>query len=492
MSEKHINAKALSEKEKELCQMVDEHKEELIQLLKDLIKFPSITYSPEKHSELHDIFDFAKKFMDEAGYTSETYECPHKNDETKTWPNLVSYFEDKTEKDTTPFRSLQFLGHLDVVPYFEEKWDNDLDPLNAVIKDGRVYGRGTADMKGGIAAQMMACKLFKQANIPMTGKLQMWFVPDEEINGHYGAQFMAKKYKQVVDCDGTIISEPTGQPPIQSPAIILGEKGHQWLKIKVYGASGHGSMPKPKSNAINKAVHFVSKSNKMKLPKVKAPLSPWYLLKGLLKRFSLKNLISAVTDSDGDEPDPYDEDGVGLGAFFSSTISFTQMHAGTKVNVIPDYCEMECDIRILPGISSQDVFDSLANYATKLGYRMELPKGFKNPQKFNKKIQKRPVDLEVSIIGATEGTFVDPDQKFIQLLADAFEDVYEVRAVHFFAPGSTDAVHMRKEGIDNVVVFGPSGSHTHDANESVIIKHLVNTCKVYLVTAYRILSENIL
>ena len=51
---------------------------------------------------------------------------------------------------------------------------------------------------------------------------------------------------------------------------------------------------------------------------------------------------------------------------------------------------------------------------------------------------------------------MDPNQDFTLLLADAFEDVYNVKSVYFFAPGSTDAVHMREQGIDNVVIFGPN------------------------------------
>nr|MDO8086537.1 M20/M25/M40 family metallo-hydrolase [Candidatus Sigynarchaeum springense] len=100
-----------------------------------------------------------------------------------------------------------------------------------------------------------------------------------------------------------------------------------------------------------------------------------------------------------------------------------------------------------------------------------------------------PFDVELSVISSTPGTFEDPNRPFSQLLSEAFEDVYHVKAVHFFAPGSSDAVFFRGGGIKDVVLFGPTGGHMHDANEFVDIGDLVRTCKVYLLVAYRMLCK---
>jgi succinyl-diaminopimelate desuccinylase len=486
MSEKHVNATPLTDIERNLCEMVDKHQDDLIELLKNLISIDSQTIDHREYSDLSQVFEFAENWMKEAGYNTEIIECPHLGEESgsnKKWPNLLA----KLEGDK-PGKFYQFNGHLDVVPFSAEKWSEGLYPQKPVIKDGKLYGRGTADMKGGIAAQMMACKLLKDAGLPIKGKMQLWLVPDEEINGYYGAQYMSQHHKDLINADATVISEPTGQPPIQSPAIIVGEKGHKWLKFTVYGSAGHGSMPKPKSNAINKTVRFIQNVKKLKLPKVKAPLTVKYLVKGLLSRYTVKNLLASLKPDEDEEPDPYNEDGIGIGAFFNSTLSFTKINAGSKVNVIPDLCDFTTDIRVLPGISSQDVFDSIANYCTKLGYRVELPPKYKNIQR-SPKILKRPVDIKVDIISLTPGTFVDPDNEFTHMFADTFEDVYNVSAVYFFAPGSTDAVHMRAEGVENVIAFGPTGGNTHDSDEFVILEHLIKTCKVFLVSAYRMLCQ---
>ncbi|MHA1794056.1 MAG: M20 family metallopeptidase [Promethearchaeota archaeon] len=482
MSEKRIKARKLSLDEEKLVNLVDEHADELIDLVKTLISIDSRTYNPDRFSNLKAIFDYVENFMKKSGANIQYYNCPHSRGENK-WPNLIASFQ-----GSAPGKKLQFNGHLDVVPFEKEQWRDGLHPLEPVVKDGRIYGRGAVDMKGGIASQMLAAKILSEFGPEIKGTLQLWFVPDEEINGYYGSQFMSKMHKDIVDADGTIIAEPTGQPPIKSPAIIVGEKGHKWLRLRFHGSAGHGSMPKPRSNPIQKAVKFISNSRKIKFRKVHAPLSFIYMIKSLFSRFSLKNLIKAMKYSES-EPDPYDEDGINIGAFFGTTISFTKINAGTKVNVIPSSCDMEVDIRVLPGITTQDIFDNLVEYCTKLGFRAKIPEGYDNIQDKNRKIQQRPIDVEFSIISCTNGTFVDPDNDFTRMLAEAFEDIYHVKAIYFFAPGSTDAVHMREQGIKNVVVFGPTGANAHDANEHVEIEHLLKTCKVYLLAAYRMLCK---
>jgi len=188
-------------------------------------------------------------------------------------------------------------------------------------------------------------------------------------------------------------------------------------------------------------------------------------------------------------PDRYNEDGLGVGNFFKSTISFSQIHAGTKVNVIPDTCDLEIDIRVLPGISLQNILDTIAWYCTELGMHIELPEGNANMQKQTKKLQKRPVDVAVSVISSTIGTFEDIRRPFMQLLQQAFEDVYHVKAIHFFAPGGSDAVSFRMAGISDVVLLGPTGGHAHEENEFVWVDQLAKMCKVYLLAAFRMLCK---
>jgi acetylornithine deacetylase/succinyl-diaminopimelate desuccinylase-like protein len=481
--EKIIAARPLSEAEKAVVDLVDKHKDEIVDLLKKLIAIDSRVINLETFSDQAPIFSFIEDFMKNAGATCNYYRKPHPHapaGSEQSWPSLIAAIGEPGGK------TLQYCGHVDVVPFSLDGWASN--PLVPIEKNGKIYGRGSADMKGGVASQMMAFKIIATAGLPLKGRLQMLFLPDEEMNGDYGSQFMVREHKALVDAP-TIIGEPTGQPPIKSPAIIIGEKGHAWLTLKFIGASGHGSMPKPRSNAINKANRFISNKARMKLPKVKPPLSLANMLGGLLSRFSLKTLLSLLRAPSAEAPDPYNEDGVGIGNFFKTTISFNQIHAGSRVNVIPSTCSMEIDIRVLPGITIQQILDSIVDYCTKLGFRIKLPAGFTNKQEASRKFIDRPVDVELAIISSTPGTFEDPRKPFTLLLDQAFEAIYHVKAVHFFAPGSSDAVFFRSAGINDIILFGPSGGHSHDANEFVEVDELIKTCKVNLLAAYRMLCK---
>jgi succinyl-diaminopimelate desuccinylase len=491
VSEKIIPARPLSEVESSLVARVDEQAREIVELLKKLVAIDSRVINLETFSDQSPIFAFIEDFMKQAGATCERYYCPHPHappGSSQAWPSLLASVGERGGK------VLQFCGHADIVPFTADAWATD--PLVPVEKAGKIYGRGSSDMKGGVASQMMAFKILANAGIPLKGRLQMLFFPDEEMNGDYGSQFMVREHKALVSAP-TIIGEPTGQPPIKSPAIIIGEKGHAWLKLKFFGASGHGSMPKPRSNAINKANRFIASQSAMKLPKVKPPLSLRKMLGSLLGRFSFGSLLALIRAPPSETPDPYNKDGLGIGNFFKSTISFNQIHAGTKVNVIPSTCEMEIDIRMLPGITLQQVLDSIVNYCTELGFIIRLPSGYRNHQEVAWKerweafLLEHPVDVELAIISSTLGTFEDPSRPFTALLSEAFEDVYHVKAIQFFAPGSSDAVFFRSAGLNDIILFGPTGGHAHDANEFVEIDELIKTCKVYTLAAYRMLCKDI-
>lgn len=492
MSEREIILKQkLTPEEERLIALVDKNKGDIVKLVQDLVKIDSISYEPSIYSDLSAIFKYVENILKDNGFKTKMYFVPHidsegNKHEDQKWMNIIGIYD--TER---PGKVIQFNGHLDVVPYSIEKWKEDIHPLSGLVRDGKIYGRGALDMKSGVACALSALKILRNSDLSYNGKIQFWGVPDEEIDGHYGARYMSKEQKDVVNADVTIIGEATGQSPVKSPVIIVGEKGIQWFRFIFSGTSGHGSMPKNKSNSINKVNRFIANIKKLKLPKVKPPFSLFYMLKGLLSRFKLKELINAIKVVSVEEPDPFDEDGVSIKPFFNSTISFNQILAGEKVNVIPDTCTLCIDVRVLPGVTTQQIFDSFAKYATRIRYKIQFPDGFNNIQsslKHYKKIKDRPIDIKVEIISTHEGTFVDPNNEECRVLGDVFEAVYRRSRLYFFAPGGTDATHMRNNGLKNCIVFGPSGGNAHSHNEHVNIDDVINVTKVYLLYMYRMLK----
>ena len=101
--------------------------------------------------------------------------------------------------------------------YNPDNWNKETQPLSAVIKDGRLYGRGAADMKSGIAAQIMAMQILKESNAEFKGRLQLWCTPDEETHGKFGSDYMVKNHPEMVKTNATVISEARSQPPLKTP-----------------------------------------------------------------------------------------------------------------------------------------------------------------------------------------------------------------------------------------------------------------------------------
>ena len=365
----------LTEEEFELLSLVDDVEQEIIDLLQQLVQLDSMNLAEDIYVEKHEIFEFTKDYMEKAGCTTKLYKSPFMSGKkNEFYYNLIATYDNKKKG-----RILQFNGHLDIVPYNPDNWDEDTPPLGGIIKEGKLYGRGSIDMKAGVATQMMALKLLRESGKKIKGKLQMWFVPDEETHGLYGSRFMPEKHFDDVNADATIISEPRISKPLQSPAIGIGEKGPHWFKFTFHGVAGHGSWPKKKSNAINKAVKFIHNANKkLKIPKMKPPVTNAQSIKMLKNRVGKSGLREFRKYTP--EKLPLDRDKRTMSNRYNTTFSFNQIKAGVKTNVIPDTCELEVDFRTMPGLKSQELVDSIVKYCTKLGFKIELPKQFKNIQ----------------------------------------------------------------------------------------------------------------
>ena len=146
------------------------------------------------------------------------------------------------------------------------------------------------------------------------------------------------------------------------------------------------------------------------------------------------------------------------------------------------------DIRLMPDVDTNDIFKSLAEVATKSKYRIKFPDGYYQ-QPLDKKIKDRPVDIEVDIISTGLNCTLSPaDNPVVQILDQAFEEIYKLRTIHFFSPGSTDGSHLRKIGLDTYI-FGPgNGQTSHAEDEHIEIEDIIKATKVYLLTAYRYLK----
>ena len=188
-------------------------------------------------------------------------------------------------------------GHLDVVPIGAQEWT--YEPFEGRVADGKVWGRGAADMKGGLAAMLVAARTLASARPHLRGDLVLSATVDEE-SGMTGARSIVAS-DQLGPVQAIIISEPSYN------RIGLAERGVLWLELTTYGKTAHGSTPEMGDNAVMMMVALLAELERLDVPYPPHPI---------------------------------------LGHF---TRSVGTIAGGVKTNVIPDRCVATVDMRTVPG-----------------------------------------------------------------------------------------------------------------------------------------------
>lgn len=219
---------------------VDENRNQAIEFLQDLVRIPSVNpwfsdykdYTTEK-----EVQEYIAKYLENLGFCVQLWETSA--DCLKKYEGYPGYYKGRPMHDrpilyacrrgTGGGRSLLLTGHADVVKA-GEGWTRD--PFGAAIEDNKMYGRGTVDMKGGIAAMIMAAKAVIQSKIELRGDMQINTVPDEEAGGMGSLDYVHRG----IHSDGAIMTEPTN--------LEIGPmcRGILWGKIIIPGRAGHIEM----------------------------------------------------------------------------------------------------------------------------------------------------------------------------------------------------------------------------------------------------------
>jgi succinyl-diaminopimelate desuccinylase len=210
-------------------------------------------------------------------------------------------------KGTGSVPGVMVCSHLDTVPVGILPWQHN--PLGGEIDDGKIWGRGASDMKGGLAASLAAAQVLVQSGVSLRGALWMGLTAGEEVD-FLGALEIAK-HREVLPLQVLLIPEPS------SNELFLAQKGALWLEITMHGKTAHGSMPDLGINAVELMVQFINRFKSLDFPCRPHPL--------------LDNFTSAVTTIKG----------------------------GVKTNVVPDECSATLDIRTLPGQDHAEMLDGI-------------------------------------------------------------------------------------------------------------------------------------
>ena len=254
---------------------------EVVRLAQELVKIPS--ENPPGGEKR--VAEFLGNYMRDMGLEVQV------KDVEPGRPNVIGVLRGAAEGPV-----ILLNGHLDVVPA-GDGWT--VDPYGGTIADGRLYGRGSADMKGPIAAMVAAVKTIQRADVSLRGTVVIAGVVSEE-DSQAGTKQLAKDR---VKADFAIVGEPTGLKP------VIAHKGNIYFDITTRGIAAHGSIPDHGLNAIEK-MFSVGKG-----------------LEGLSQRLREKSHYL-----------------VG-----HPTLSIGTIKGGTITNAVPDQCVMSVDRRLIPG-----------------------------------------------------------------------------------------------------------------------------------------------
>ena len=283
--------------------------------------------------------------------------------------------------------------HLDIVPESEQS------KCSGYVKDGKVYGRGAADAKGAAAAMIALIINIAKNESSLTKKAIFEFVSDEEVSGENGTGAIVSKYP----ADWCIFGEP-----MDGNRICYGSKAIFSQKLTFHGISGHGSRPWEGKNAVLCAAKFITNLTSHKL-------------------FDYELLGKEAT-----------------------TVTPSIIQGGTKINQIPELCELKVDVRRPATVSEEEVLSAIADAM-------------------------KDIDCKITreITSRVPPVYTDPDSELVQRLVKETEKVVGEKPTLYIATGSSDAVFYAPTGAQ-VVEFGPRGKNWHGPEEYVEIQGLLD------------------
>jgi len=210
--------------------IVDEAAAEIVDFTSALIRVPTVNPPGEAYEDCARLIG---ERLAACGFDVEYHAAEGRPEHTTTHPrlNVVGLRRGRRLRP-----NVHLNGHFDVVPA-GAGWT--LDPFGGVVKDGRIYGRGSCDMKAGIAAAVYAAEAIRRAGIDLNGSIEISGTVDEESGGYAGVAWLAERRRLSADrTDYVIIPEP-----LNVDRICIGHRGVYWFEVTTHGRIGHGSMP---------------------------------------------------------------------------------------------------------------------------------------------------------------------------------------------------------------------------------------------------------
>jgi len=383
-------------------------REKVVMLTKKFVQFDTQN-PPGKEKELA---QYVEEYLRSLGLNTELLDfLPNR-------PNLFAEYKvnDKGKK-------FLFDGHLDTVPVGNSSlWT--VDPFSGTLKEGKIFGRGAADMKGSIAAFVHALETLIDSGVELNGSVHMLLTSDEEISALGTREFLKKGYS----ADASIVGEPS------CLEVNVAHKGVARWRLKILGKSTHASTPEEGVNAIYKMAKVLNELEK------------------LAKSYSMSSRQHPL-----------------LG---KPTLNVGTIVGGTKDNIVPDFCEITIDRRLLPGDRVEEV-----------------------EREFNQLLSRLASDdpslkFELKLYHSHNPAETPPNHPFVILANLCVEKVLgERRPVKGFQ-ATTEMSHLVEAGIPSIILGAGDIKVAHTVDEYVLVDELVNCAKIYALILLKYLGQS--
>ena len=409
--------------EEKVLKFIDERQDEIVEFLRKLISFPSVT------GDETEIQQFIASKLESMGLTVDTW-VPDKEELKKhpayvptegsyaNRPNVVGIY-----KGTGNGKSLLFNGHVDVIPPGPlDAWEHQ--PWAGDVEAERLYGRGASDMKSGLAAMTMALDILLSMGIKLKGDIFLEYVMDEEQTGNGTLACVTKGYQ----ADAGICCE-TSSMHVQ-PACI----GRIWFEILVRGKPAGIQRRWEGVNAIEKGyaiTQAVSNLESIRINELRHPLYPD-------NRSTLPCMVGVFQS----------------GSFYSA---------------FPDTCLLKGSIASLPGEETNEVKKSFVDHI--MTFSKTDPWLKNNPP-------------EVRFVGyCGDPAEIPPDHPIVKTMSQKFTTVTDREPQITGRQGAADTRYLIKYGNTPTVIFGPGlTEQMHATNEWVDIGNLITATKILALT----------
>jgi len=408
----------------ELARGVDRARDRLVDVTRRLVAVAS----PNPPSDTHDVAQVAEALLREIpGLEVERVEPA---------PRVVSLVG--RIRGARPGRRLIFNGHLDTFPILENlPWT--VPPLGGVLKDGRLYGRGVCDMKGGIACSILAATLLAEHRDAWAGEIVLTLAGDEENMGSLGTGWLLEHVPHARG-DANICGD------VGSPRVVrFGEKGLMWVEIEAAGAPAHGAHVHRGTNAIDRLRTALDRLKDLEEVPFQAPPA---VTEAIAKARAISEPLSGAGEART------------LGRV---TVNIGTIEGGTSPNLVPTHAIARADIRLPVGITTDVLAARLDEWLAPLE------------------------GVSWKAIRRFEPSFTDPGHEIVTRTARvAAEVLREAPAVNMRVGGS-DSRWYRMYKVPTVVL-GLTPFNMGGPDEHVLVDELVAVAKIHTLTAYDFLS----